>query len=95
MQALLSKAGWKQHWRETLRTFLTGPVGVRERCQQIPGEAHRFSSSAQGELQRAEAPTIKCQLRLLYKRVHPDLFHSHPTERVGVFARVQLVVTMS
>ncbi|GAQ90460.1 Hypothetical protein KFL_006420060 [Klebsormidium nitens] len=83
MQSLLTKAAWRQQWRGTLTAFLaqasSGVTGGT--CQHPDCRAESFSSSAQGELQRAETPTIKSQLRMLYKRVHPDLFHGHPAER--------------
>lgn len=87
MQSHLTKAAWRQQWRGTLRAFLAQATPVLTGGdRQLPDRrAESFSSAAQGELQRAEAPTIKSQLRLLYKRVHPDLFHGHPAERVGPF----------
>ncbi len=90
MQALLSKPVWRHTWRDTLRVFLTHPEVNGER--ELPARVQGFASSAQGELQRVEAPTFKSQLRLLYKRVHPDLFHAYPTERVGPLAPLFMVV---
>lgn len=38
----------------------------------------RWSYSTQGH---APLPTLKAQLRELYKRIHPDTFHDHPEAR--------------
>ena len=50
-------------------------------CEQ---PAHSVSAGSQRRWAASEAgpkPELKLQLRELYKRVHPDLFHDHPLAR--------------
>jgi Domain of unknown function (DUF4460) len=46
-----------------------------------PGVVAAFIRGSHGSPEQTPLPTLKAQLRALYKRIHPDTFHDYPKAR--------------
>ena len=72
-------------WLPAPDTSRGGGQGPRQTLRHLcVGQTLRQFSSARGD-----RPTLKTQLRELYKRVHPDKFQDHPVEQASLGSGVQ------
>ncbi|GLJ40781.1 hypothetical protein SUGI_0843350 [Cryptomeria japonica] len=70
-----------------LRATMSGRSHVRSlpRCQITKHSFHVRSGNAAHEDYEQSVPSLRAELRRLYKLVHPDLFNSHPHAQVTSF----------
>lgn len=73
-------------------------AGTAEESQEhgrSEGARHQAGSErCQAGSDRRQAGSLKDALRALYKRVHPDLFHSHPHQQVshGLYPAIRIYI---